>query len=288
MRTNIQATILIVLILALSACSPFAIASSSGNPPTPLVEMIPQISIEAADFSFKAPASLPEGWVSVTLTNSGQEPHHVQFLRLKDGVSMEQFQEALKQGEGPALAISTLTGGVGAIAPGQTAQAILNLPAGNYVILCLIASPDDHLPHLAKGMISPIVVKAAQGVPAAEPSPNLTVRLKDFSFTIPEKLPAGPTTIKVINDGPEYHEFNLLKLAEGKTLQDVAHYMEAPDGPPPFIAIGGMNGLDVGRTGYVAIDFQPGTYVAICNIPSPKAEGSPHSMLGMIKEFSVE
>jgi hypothetical protein len=49
-----------------------------------------------------------------------------------------------------------------------------------------------------------------------------------------------------------------------------------------------MNGLGVGASGYVEIDFEPGTYVAICNIPSPKAEGHPHFTLGMLKEFTVE
>jgi hypothetical protein len=41
----------------------------------------------------------------VILTNTGAEPHHIQFLRLNDGVSFEQFQEALALGEGPALAL---------------------------------------------------------------------------------------------------------------------------------------------------------------------------------------
>ena len=97
----------------------------------------------------------------VILTNSGAEPHHVQFLRLNDGVSFEQFQEALALGEGPALALVQQMGGVGAIAPTYTAQAVLNLTAGEYVILCFVPSPSDHVPHLAKGMLQSITVEAA-------------------------------------------------------------------------------------------------------------------------------
>jgi hypothetical protein len=68
----------------------------------------------------------------------------------------------------------------------------------------------------------------------------------------------------------------------------VLDFLSAPNGPPPFIPVGGMNGLNPGLKGYVEFDFQPGSYVAICNIPSPKAEGHPHFTLGMIKEFSVQ
>ncbi len=248
---------------------------------------IPEVKIDAADFSYTAPETISAGWVRVTLTNSGAEPHHVQFLRLNDGVTFEQFQEALKQGEGPAMALVKQMGGVGAVAPTLSAQSVLNLTPGEYVILCFIASPGDHTPHMAKGMIKRVMVQPATGATVSEPSADLTVRVKDYSFDLPDALPAGPLTIKVINDGPEPHEFNIMRLADGKTAEDVVQYLGTPDGPPPFTPIGGMNGLDEGSSGYVEIDLQSGTYVAICNIPSPKAEGHPHFMLGMVKEFTA-
>ena len=248
---------------------------------------IAEIKVDAADFSYTAPETVSAGWVRVTLTNSGQEPHHVQFLRLNDGVTAQQFEEALKQGEGPALAMTQQMGGVGAVAPGGSAQAVINLTAGDYVILCLIPSPGDQLPHHAKGMVKTLTVLPYSSSSSNEPAADLTVRLKDYTFDLPESLATGPMTIKVVNDGPEPHEFNLLRLADGMTLVDVVQFLTAPSGPPPFTPVGGMNGLGVGISGYVEFDFQPGTYVAICNIPSPKAEGHPHFTLGMIKQFTV-
>jgi uncharacterized cupredoxin-like copper-binding protein len=254
----------------------------------PAAAPIPEISIEAADFSYTAPAAINAGWVRIRLTNSGQEPHHVQFLRLNDGATFVQFQEALQQGEGPAMALVSQVGGVGAVAPGLSAQAVLNLPAGDYVILCFVPSPADGMPHFAKGMIMTTRVESAGSTAAAEPEAALTVTLRDFMFVMPDSLPAGKTAIRVINEGPEPHEFNLLRLADGKTVDDVTAYLAAPDGPPPFSPVGGMNGLDVGAVGYIEFDLEPGTYVAICNIPSPKAEGHPHFALGMIKSFTVQ
>jgi uncharacterized cupredoxin-like copper-binding protein len=180
-------------------------------------------------------------------------------------------------------------GGVGAIAPTLTAQAVLNLTACEYAILCFVPSPSDHVPHLAKGMLQSITVEAAApgSTLAEEPTPVLTVKMADFLYDMPETLPAGDTIIKVINNGPEAHEMNLLLLAEGKSVSDVMAYLSDPQGAPPFVPVGGMNGLNPGMTGYIEFNFVPGKYVAICNIPSPTAQGMPHFSLGMVKEITV-
>jgi hypothetical protein len=304
MNTKYRIALALALIaILINACAPANSATVAPSapqpthPPTPAPteassqpagSTLPEIKVDAADYAYTAPETVNAGWVRVILSNSGQEPHHVQFLRLNDGVTIDQFEQALKQAEGPALAMTKQVGGVGAIHPGGTAQSVINLPAGQYVILCLIPSPSDHVAHHAKGMIKGLTVQDAKAATGAEPAANLTVRLQDYTFDLPAALPAGPLTIKVINAGPEAHEFNLLKLADGKTLEDVTKFLSGEaSGPPPFAPVGGMNGLGVGVTGYAEVNLEPGKYVAICNIPSPKAEGHPHFMLGMIKEFSV-
>jgi hypothetical protein len=206
---------------------------------------------------------------------------------LKDGVSREQFEAALKQAEGPALALTSQVGGVGAIHPGGSASAVINLPSGEYVILCFIPSPGDGVAQHAKGMLKSLSVQPA-AAEAAEPTSNLSVELKDFTFVMPDTLPIGKTTIRVSNAGPEPHEFNILKLEDGKTAQDVLAFLGGAGGPPPFAPVGGMNGLDQGLHGYAELDLNPGSYVAICNIPSPQAEGHPHFTLGMMREFRVK
>jgi hypothetical protein len=273
---------LFALAFALAACSPAALTEAIADPTS-----YPEVTIDAADFSYNLPESINAGWVRVRLTNSGKEPHHIQFLRLNDEVTFEEFQEALQSGPGAEMTVSQLMGGVGAVAPNGSAQVVINLPAGEYVIICFIPSPSDHVPHLAKGMLKTLTVQETS-VATEEPKAELTVAMKDFLYDFPETLPAGHRIIKVVNNGPEAHELNLLRLEEGKTLDDVNQYLATPDGPPPFAPVGGMNGLGVGGAGYIELDLEPGTYVAICNIPSPKAEGNPHFTLGMIKEFTVK
>lgn len=296
---KMSVSVLILLALAfLTACAskatvatPDAVSTIPAATPTkPAAEAAdyPEINIEAHDFSYTTSGMITAGWVRVKLSNAGAEPHHVQFLRLNDGVTVEQFQEALSQGEGPALALVQLTGGIGTIAPGGEAQAILNLPQGEYVILCFVPSPSDQTPHFVKGMLQTLSVGAASAEAPGEPTADLTVHLRDFAFEMPVELPAGATTVQVINDGPEFHELNLFALEEGKTIEDVRQYLANPNGPPPFRPVGGMNGLDPAKSGYMELNLAPGKYVAICNIPSPQAQGQPHFMLGMMQEFSVK
>jgi hypothetical protein len=249
---------------------------------------LPEVKIDAADFSYSAPEKIPAGWVRVTMTNTGQEPHHVQFLRLNDGVTFQQFEKAFEEAEGPALALTRQVGGVGAVHPGGAASAVLDLPAGDYALVCFIPSPGDGIAHHKKGMIKTLTVgDAGQAAPAA-PRADLVVRMKDFGYDLPKALPAGPLTLEVVNDGPEPHELNLLRLPEGKTLNDVMKFLTGEaGGPPPFVPVGGMNGLDQGVTGYAELNLEPGNYVAICNIPSPKNEGHPHFALGMAWPFQV-
>jgi hypothetical protein len=83
------------------------------------------------------------------------------------------------------------------------------------------------------------------------------------------------------------HELVVVKLAEGKTVDDVKAWYRAPSGPPPFEAVGGINGLSTGGTGFMTLDLQPGAYAAICVIPEP-ASGVAHLHLGMVKAFTVQ
>jgi hypothetical protein len=247
-----------------------------------------EISIDVEKFTYTAPEAINAGWVRVEFSNTGSEPHHVQFLRLKDGVGLEQFQSALQEGEGPAMALVEQVGGVGAVAPTGEAQVVLNLPAGDYVLLSFMPSPGEQVPQFVKGMLKGLKVNPGSAVAAQEPKADLTVNLRDYTFEMPESLAGGEIVVKVVNDGPEPHELNILALESGKTVDDVLQYLASPDGPPPFRPVGGMNGLDPEKYGYLELTLPAGKYVAICNIPSPKAEGHPHFTLGMAMEFSTK
>jgi uncharacterized cupredoxin-like copper-binding protein len=244
----------------------------------------PVIDITASDFTFAAPDSISAGLVTIRMTNHGQEPHHGQLLRLNEGVTFDELATALAEEGDGALRLVTAEGGPGATDPHGVAQVTLDLQPGQYALACFIPGADG-VPHLAKGMLKPIEVTAAAAATTA-PLVRDTFTMKDFTFVMPDQLPAGPATYKVVNEGPQIHELNLLKLAPGTTAQDVVAWTRNPSGPPPFEAVGGINAFSQDGAGYMTVVLEPGNYVAVCNVPDP-ASGAPHSELGMVKEFTV-
>jgi hypothetical protein len=238
-------------ILVVSLIAPLALAACGGGP-----SPIPTVAVTAAEFSFSLPETIAGGLIRLQLTNSGQESHHLQFVKLNQGVSQQQFQETLQEtlqafpqeGEaalGRIFRIVAFTGGPSGIGPGGQSEAVVDLLAGDYVLLCFIAGADG-IPHLAKGMVQPLTVTAPPSDRPAEPEALGTVGLDDFAFTgVPATLPEGRTTLKVTNQGQEPHEMTVLRL-EGITAQQAVEIFtappggEAPAGPPPFKDAGGF------------------------------------------------
>ncbi len=246
---------------------------------------MPTVEIVATDFAFEIPEPVPAGIVEVTLVNDGEETHHVQLAQLNEDVTMEDLQGALESGdEGAALGMVTLVGGVGTVDPGDERSAIVELEEGAHVALCFIPG-EDGVPHLAKGMVAPFEV-TDEGNEAEAPETDGDIVLGDYSIGLPEGF-AGQGTFRVVNEGEEPHEVMFMRLLDGKTLADVGAWAATMEGPPPFTSAGGMQGLQAGGdvVGYLDLDLEDGTYVAICGIPD--AEGTPHVDLGMITSFTV-
>jgi hypothetical protein len=270
---------ILLMALLLSACGPAANSQAASQ------AQIPQIMIKAADFSFDAPAQIEAGLVSITLENDGQESHHAQLVRLNDGVTLEQFQSALHEGP-EAFSMVTWAGGPGTVAPGRRQQVTVKLSAGQYVLLCFIPS-QDNVAHLDKGMVRPIEVVAPKTQASiSEPKADAMVKLLDFSFVLPPEVKAGRQVWKIVNEGQQAHEIDLIKLAEGKAMADVNAFMQSPHAAPPFEDAGGFVAIEPGEAGWLHLDLEPGEYVALCFVPDE--EGKSHTEHGMVLSFSVK
>jgi hypothetical protein len=270
----------LALVLGCQAAIPSATPAAT-TPPAAVLS----VEFDASDYSFSAPATLPTGLVSIRLVNSGHEPHHAQLLRLNDGVTFEQFAGALQQEGESALRLVSGEGGPGTIDPHGTSEVTLDLKPGSYALACFVSGPDG-IPHMAKGMLKPLQVAPADAPAQAAPQIKGTFTLKDFSFDMPDTLPPGPATYKVVNAGRQMHELNVVKLASGKSPEDLLAWEKAPAGPPPFESAGGINAFSADGSGYMTLELQPGSYVAVCRVPDP-ASGVPHLHLGMLKHFTV-
>jgi len=246
------------------------------------------LDVEGRDFAFIAPDSVPAGVTTITFKNTGKQDHHIILTRLEQGKTMADFQRALsqmeKEGIPPWL---TFVGGSGGIAAGGTSNTTQPLSPGTYALMCLLPDPADGAPHVAKGMVKPLTVTGSavsSDLPAASDG---MVSLKDYAFDMPTSFAAGKRTLRVVNDGQDIHEFQVLKLSPGKTAADIGTFFSGqPSGPPPFAMVGGTNAFSRGLAGNTSVDFAPGTYAAVCFVPDKK--GTPHLALGMVKEFTVQ
>lgn len=132
---------------------------------------------------------------------------------------------------------------------------------------------------------------AADAAPSARPaeaagSPNVvTVTASDYAFDAPAEIPAGMTTIRLVNKGPSLHHVQLVKLTDGKKLEDFLAALKGEQFPAWASLAGGPAPPEVGSTSTTIEALEPGTYALICFIPGP--DGMPHVMRGMSRELEV-
>jgi ketosteroid isomerase-like protein len=244
---------------------------------------IPEVAFTATDSAYTGPDVIKGGWVQVTLTNDGQEGHHIQLVKLLDGKTLDDLKAALTaDGENyPAWAMPY--GGPNAPDPGGSVSAILFLQAGNYAMVDIIPDAEGK-PHFQNGLIKFLSVTEPSGILPGEPKPDVSIELNDFNFKASGSFSAGEQTIRFLNAGQQVHEAYLVKLEQGKTAPDYLN--AAPGTPPPGAAVGGITGIASGDSQYIEVTLEPGTYALFCFLPDPTSH-APHFVVGMVQEFSI-
>jgi hypothetical protein len=280
---------LLPLLALLAACATKDASKSpnaSDSTHTAAVAKPHQMTVVATDYKFDAPDQVPAGIMTIHLVDNGQEMHHVAFVKLDNGKTISDIEQALKtQGPMPSWAVDY--GGVNPPHPGGgMATTTEQLEPGNYALICFVPSPDG-TPHFAKGMVRPLTVTPSSDASAPAPVADIDLTLDNYSFTTSKPITAGKHTLKIQNNASQPHELMLARLAPGKKAEDIPAWVEKPAGPPPGEPIGGVPAIDKGGTAYVTVDFAPGDYAFVCFLPDAK-DGKPHFEHGMVKQVHVE
>ncbi len=302
-RFGVVLVALLVTIAGISACgddddtgSGDGSATTAPDADTVSVPIVTVTATESDDdgatgYAFEIDAEVPSGPTQINLRNDGAEPHHVQIYRLHDDTTMDEFGETLAGGDvGALLAIGAFVGGTGTADPGSesSADALIDLGEGNYVLLCFVEDADG-VPHLALGMVQPFTVVPATGEVAAMPDADATVNMVDFGYgDDTTSLPASGVVEVVNTSDSQLHEMNMLRLSDGAAVSDAAAFFGGESaGPPPFASLGGMQALmPKGSSFLVLEDLAPGDYAFICLIPDP-TDGVPHIAKGMAAPAAV-
>jgi uncharacterized cupredoxin-like copper-binding protein len=154
-------------------------------------------------------------------------------------------------------------------------------------VICGI--PDRHgVPHVALGMLK--ALRVTPGLPniSDPPHADVTISELDFTFEVNKPIPAGKTTVRVMNKGTQAHEVVVVQLARRATVNAFLDDFQpgvvtSPSGKP----VGGLVGLEPGKEGFFTMNFVRGRYGLICFLPD-LARGAPHFMRGMLMDINVE
>ena len=132
--------------------------------------------------------------------------------------------------------------------------------------------------------------KSASSLPiayaAAPAKPNVVhVTGEDFKFDAPDIIPAGLTEFRFLNKGPALHHLAILKLAGGKTVDDLRAALANPGPPPSWVKeFGGANAPVPGEESNATLTLSPGNYALICFVD---IGGPPHFAKGMVRALRV-
>lgn len=293
------------LSIAIAALLP-ACASQDEAPDKAAPPAVPNVvSLSAAEYAIQAPDTLAAGWTTLRLANHGQEVHYGHMVRLDSGRTVQELVDAYAEAirtSGPRPKWVKRFGGPGGAAPGQTSTVTQYLEPGPYVWICPVEDAEG-TPHFARGEFKPFVVTGAGAMAAdrsAAPEADLVIQLQDYSFAIDTAVRAGPHSIRVQNTGVEPHDLVLMKLAPGRTADDIRNWMnperarraddDAGEPPPSFEELGtgagGIAAIAPGMESFFEADLTPGEYVMVCMATAP--DGRSHIEHGMIRQVRVD
>jgi hypothetical protein len=280
---------------------------------------LPELRVQVTDTAYEGlPAETATGRYLLTLEVSAADGGGLNFLQLPEGMSFDDFM-ALLSGP-PATSPEAMSGTPGAEAApaegeeedrppewyfqtamaggtaafGGTAQAIIDLTPGEWVAWA--GFPDAPQPPVGL-----TVTGEAGATPAAgdEPAADVTVTMFEYDFAVEGSLTPGPHVFAVTNVGAQPHEMFMLRAPGPVTEEQIAQFLEmdmqggtpVPDAdmpnPDEFIPAASMTPLSMGKTGWIPVTLEAGTYIVLCFVPDIES-GMPHAYHGMYQVITVE
>ena len=295
---------LLTLLLALT----LGLGSVAAQEATPAGESLlaelgyPELVVTTDGTDFTVPAEVEAGRYRLVLENTGEGGADIELYQLPEGLTFDDlvaiFAEADEAETPPDVFYElVINGGVSSEA-GGTGDVVLDLTPGEWAFNLYSFNEET-----GEEVNLPKAVTVTGEMPALdEPEVAAEVGLIDFDFEIPDGIAAGPQIWKVVNNGAQPHHLILAQVPDETTEEQVLELINAFFGPPAtpaagatpaepalgfedYVEVGFTGVLSTGQANWLEFDLAPGTYAALCFIPTP--DGEPHVMLGMIEVFTV-
>lgn len=249
-------------------------SNDGASRPEPTDDGPPVVEVQAVEYAFVAPDTVPSGWVTFRL-NTGQatEVHDLVLRRLPEGryediseevypaqdsiVKLVQAGEVSGPEEYRALQkklypkwvfneVTTITD-KGRLSPGRSARKTVHLEPGVHMMECFVKAPDGNI-HAMKGMVRRFVV-SEDSTGASPPSPDVEVAVSGDSIVAPNTVSTGTLTVAArLGEFPSQNTIHLVQIPDTITREEVARWQNfmRPEGvipPAPAEYLGGYGVL---------------------------------------------
>jgi len=312
-RGSLLATVMAFVLLCTGMAS---VAAQEATPGATFTDTmgLPELRVQLTDTAYEGlPAETPAGRYILTL-EVGAAEGGLNFMQLPEGMSVDDFMSVLAgppaaspeammgtpgaeagppEGEGaPDWYYQTAMAG-GTTAFTGTAQAIIDLTPGEWIAW----AGNPYGPQAPVGLS---VTGEAGATPAAGagPAADVTVTMFEYDFSVEGTLTPGSHVFAVTNVGAQPHEVFMLRAPGPVTEEQIAQVLEmemqggtpAPESgipnPEDFLPAASMTPLSMGKTGWIPVNLEAGTYVLLCFVPDIES-GMPHSFEGMYEVITV-
>jgi hypothetical protein len=241
---------------------------------------------------FTVPATTKGGLVQVTFANTTAAPHAAQLVRIEGSHTTQEALKAVTSNSPKTPEWVRAEGGVGGTGPRSRGTALVDLPAGRYMVADVGGPGGPAPPAYAQFNVT---AGTSGEPPAAASTIDAAENGKDkYEWKLSgAALKSGPNRITFKSGGKEaLHLVALVKLKRDVSEAEVLKALKT-NGPPPafidqnsFATTAVLDGDKVSTTD-LNTTAGPGTYVLFCPL-TDRDGGKPHFEEGLLKKVVVK
>ena len=260
-----------------------AVAGSGASLVSAQAPTVPQLGFDITPqaITLEGAPQIGTGFHRISLENKGRGQAAVALVKLKQGVTVEQFNAAI-----PKLKDPTKVEDLGSVVASS-----FYMGPSDYVTTIRLENADYVFVDVSKKPVARMSFRPGpQASAVAPPKPDATVKLLDYKFSMPSTLKAGKSVIRTRNDGRQLHHALVMPLKKGVSDKRVLRDLKA--GKEPRYALAGppsalVEIVSPKTTNDVEVNMRKGKYLFVCFLQNtPKSK--PHAMLGMEKIVTVK
>jgi hypothetical protein len=287
------AVAVLVAALALSACGSKKKTESSGSGPTGATGANLDVSITEAGKAAKytVAKSVKGGLATLTVSNKGKGPHSAQLARIEGDHTAQDALKIIGAQSDKTPDWLRAEGGVGAVGPGQTANASVILDPGKYIVVDEGGPESKGPPGYSEFTVEGKTPGSLPGTPTTITAAN--PGKEKYRWDIKGELKSGTQQVTFVSKGKEaLHIIAAARLNSDASKDQIVKALESEAAKPPkFIdqtSFYGTAVIDGGKTQVAPLSLRnPGRWVLFCPLPDREG-GKPHFKEGLIKVVTVK